>query len=90
MGSRFLPGREALQSPAIYQKNIQPAVVVVVIKSDTATGCLQQVLVLVFAAVNGFCVEPGLARNVNKTQSQASYFRGFFFWKIPGLREKRS
>src|SRR5258708_19319152 len=39
----LLSGGKTFQAPAVYQKNIQPAVVVVVIKSDAATCGLQQV-----------------------------------------------
>ena len=57
---RLLPLRKALQPRAVHQENIQPAVVVVVVKRHAATGRLQQIFILVLAAKNGFGVQPSL------------------------------
>ncbi len=71
MRGGFLSGREAFQTRAVHQENIQPAVVVVVVESDAAAGGLQQIFVLVLAAVDGFGVESGFAGDVDEAQSQA-------------------
>ena len=42
------------------------------VKSNAAPGGLEQIFVLVLAAVDGFRVEPRLARHVDKAQSEPS------------------
>src|SRR5947208_14267958 len=66
MRSGFLSGGEAFEAPAVHEKNIQPAVVVVIIEGDTAASGLEKIFILVFAAENCFGVETGFARVVEK------------------------
>src|SRR6185295_10303054 len=42
MGSRLLSSGEALQAPAVDQKNIQPAIIVIIVKRHAATRGLQK------------------------------------------------
>ena len=67
---RLLPLRKSFQPPAIHEKNIQPPVVVVVVKRHAASGRFQQIFVLVLAAKNRLGVQPSFFRNVQKTQPQ--------------------
>src|SRR6185437_414522 len=84
-------GREALEAPAVDQKNIQPAIVVIIVERHAATRGLKEIFVLVFAAVDGFRVEPGLARHVDKAQSQASDgFCRLFCRGVQRLRPQRT
>src|SRR5229473_2372588 len=66
MRSGFLSGRETFEAPAVDKKNVQPAVVVVIVESDAAAGGFEKILVLVLAAVNGFGVQAGFARDVKE------------------------
>src|SRR5260370_31402853 len=66
MRIRFLPSRKTFEAPAVDEENIQPAVAVVIVESDTATGGFEKVFVFVFAAEDGFCVQAGLTRNVEE------------------------
>ena len=58
--------RKTFEAPAIDEKNIKPAVIVVIVESDTAAGGFEKVFVFVLAAENGFCIQAGLARNVEE------------------------
>ncbi len=58
MAARFLPCRKAFQTPAIHQENVQPAVVVVIVKGQAASGGFEQILVLMLAAIDGLYVNP--------------------------------
>ena len=42
---RFLASREPIKTPAIDQKNIEVAIVVIVVKGQSAAGCFQQVFI---------------------------------------------
>src|SRR5258708_1559985 len=66
MRNRFLASRKTFEAPAVDEENIQPAVVVVIVKSDTAAGGFEKVFVFVLATENGFGVQAGLARNVEE------------------------
>src|SRR6266850_7855872 len=70
MRGRFLPRRKTFESPAVYEKNIQPTVVVVIVEGDTAPGGLEQISILVFAAEDSFGVEAGFARDVEEADTQ--------------------
>ena len=52
----FAAGGEAFEARSVHQENVEPAVVVVVIERDSAASGLQQVFVLMLAAVNGIRV----------------------------------
>src|SRR5438876_12170580 len=62
-GKTFEPG-------AIYQKNIEPAVVVVVVEGNAATRGFEQILVLVFSAKDCFRIQAGLARNIQEANAK--------------------
>ena len=68
------PARKSFQPPAVYQEDIQPSVVVVVVKSQAATGGFEQILVLVLTAVNGFDGQAGFFYNVDEADTQRSAF----------------
>jgi len=53
----LLSGGKSFEARAVDEKNIEPAVVVVVIERDSAAGSFEQVFVLIFTAEGGFGVE---------------------------------
>src|SRR5208282_6898916 len=55
---RLLTLGESFQPPSIHKKNVQPAIVVVIVERQPATRRLQQILILAYVAVNRFDVEP--------------------------------
>src|ERR1700730_9164322 len=72
MRRRLLPSRKSLQPPSIHQKNIQPSVVVVIVKSYSTTRRLQQIFVFVLPAKNRLGIQPRFLSHIHKTQSQWS------------------
>jgi hypothetical protein len=70
MRSAFLSSGKSFETPAIHQKNIQPAVVVEIVESYAATGGLEEIFVLVLPTENRFGVEAGFARDVEKCHAE--------------------
>ena len=70
MRVRLLAFWKTFQPPSVHQKNIQPAVVVIVIESDAATCSLKQIFILVFATEDGFRVQTGLFADVREVDAQ--------------------
>src|SRR5439155_1759819 len=66
----FLTGGKIFEAPAVDQKNVQPAVVVVVVERDAAAGGFEKIFVLVLAAENGFGVESGFTRNIEEGNAE--------------------
>jgi len=62
----LLAGGKAFEARAVDEKNVQPAVVVVIIEGDAAAGGFEEILVLVLAAENGLGVEAGFPRDVEE------------------------
>ena len=71
MRSGLLSGREALKARAIHQKNVEPAVVVVIVESDATTRGLEQIFILMLAAVDGFCIQSRLAGDIGEAEPRA-------------------
>ena len=61
MRSRLLAGWKSFEPPTVHQKNVQPAVVVVIVKCNAAAGGFEQIFVFVLAAIDCFRVEAGRA-----------------------------
>src|ERR1700676_519076 len=72
MRRRLLPRRKSFQPPSIHQKNIQPPVVVVIVKSHSTTRRFQQIFIFVLPAKNRLGVQPRFLSHIHKTQSQWS------------------
>src|SRR6266850_5638563 len=70
MRSGFLSGGKTFEAPAVDEKNVEPAVLVVIVESDAAAGGFEKIFVLVLAAVNGFGVQAGFARDVKKGNAE--------------------
>jgi hypothetical protein len=70
MRSGFLSSGETFETPAVDKKYVQPAVVVVVVESDAAACGFEKILVLVLAAVDGFGIQAGCARDVKKGNAE--------------------
>ena len=72
MRGGLLAGGEAFQARAVHQKNIEPAVVVVIVEGDAAAGGFEQIFILVLAAENRFGVESGFFRDVDEIDARAA------------------
>jgi len=53
VAARLLAGGEALQTPAIYQENVQPAILLIIVKGQAEAGGFGKLFVLPFPAING-------------------------------------
>src|SRR2546427_6203749 len=77
MRRRLLAPGETFQPRSIHQENVEPAVVVVIIKSNAAASGLKQIFVLVLAAVDCFGIQPRLAGDIDKTYAEiGGFWRG--------------
>src|SRR4029077_21213679 len=86
----LLAGGKAFQPRAIHQENIEPAIVVVIVEGDAATGGLQQIFVFVLAAKNHFGVEAGFFRDVYEIDPERrGRWRCWRRWFSAGVLEKR-
>src|SRR5437667_6011710 len=74
MGRWFLALGETFQARSVHQENVEPAVVVVIIKSNAAASGLKQIFVLVLAAVDCFGIQPRLAGDIEKTYAEIGGF----------------
>src|SRR5216684_1594874 len=70
MRRRFGASGETFEARSVHQKYIEPSVVIVVVKGDAATRGLQQILILVLAAENGFYIQAGLASHVYEAHAE--------------------
>src|SRR6476646_10335854 len=70
MAGRLLACRKSRQRRAVNEEYIEPAVVVVIVKSDPAPGRFEKIFVFVLAAEDGFRVESGFSRDVHKRAAQ--------------------
>jgi len=70
----LLPLGKTFEARAVDEKDVEPAVVVVIVESDATTGGLEKIFVFVFAAVDGFCVEAGLFGDVEKCYAEGRRF----------------
>ena len=77
IADRFFARGETLKAPAIHQKDIQPAVVIEVVKSGAASGGLQQIFVLVHSAENDLGVQARFARHIDELHVQSRFFFGW-------------
>src|SRR5579872_4656152 len=80
MRSGFTACREAFEARAVYQKNVEPSVVVVIVKGNPASRCFQQIFVLMFAAVDGLRIQTGFARDVEKADAQVRVRCWLLLW----------
>ena len=84
MRSRLTAGGEAFETRTVHEKNVEPAIVVVVVERNSATGCFEQIFVLVFAAEDRLGIQAGFAPHVEEGDSEIvarrrNFFRGFRF-----------
>jgi len=70
MRGGLLAGGEAFEARAVDEKNVEPAVVVVVVEGDAAAGGFEEIFVFVLAAEDGFGVEAGFAGNVEEGDAE--------------------
>src|SRR5207249_4346643 len=74
MGRWLLALGETFQARSVHQENVEPAVVVVIVKSHAAASGLKQIFVLVLAAVDCFGVQSGFAGDIDKTYAEIGGF----------------
>src|SRR5213080_1321951 len=74
MGRWLLALGETFQARSVHQENVEPAVVVVIIKSNAAASGLKQIFVLVLVAVDCFGVQSGFAGDIDKTYAEIGVF----------------
>src|SRR5437667_9654309 len=74
MRRRLLAPGETFQVRSIHKKNIQPAIVIVIVKSHAAARGLKQSFVLVLAAVDCFGIQSRLAVNIDKSYAEIGGF----------------
>src|SRR5262249_25450671 len=72
MRGRRLPRRKTFEARAVHQKNIEPAIVVVVVESDAAARRFEQIFVFMFAAKDRFDVEASLLRYVDEADAEVA------------------
>src|SRR5947199_7832300 len=60
---------KTFKARAVDQENIEPAVVVVVVKGDAAARGFEQIFVFVLAAENGLCIQTGFAAHIDEDHS---------------------
>jgi len=85
----FLPGGETFEAGAVDEKNVQPAVVVVIVERDAAAGGFEKIFIFVLAAENGFGVEAGFARDVEKGNAKIVVGGGGArLWRNVALRKE--
>jgi len=69
MRSGLVARWKAFEARSVYQENIQPAVIVVIVKGDSAAGRFEQVFVFVLAAENCFDVQARVFGDVDEAHS---------------------
>src|ERR1035438_3217677 len=69
---------EAFQPPAVYKKDVQPSIVVVVVEGQTTTRRLEKVLVFIDAAVDGFDFQSRAPYDIHETDTQRCALNGRF------------
>ena len=67
--ARFLAFGEAFQTRAVYDKDVEPAVVVVIVEGNSAAGRLEQIFVLVLSAKDGFGIQARFRCDINETHA---------------------
>lgn len=70
MRSRLASGWKAFQPRSIHKKNIEPAVVVVIVKSYAATRGFEEIFIFVLAAKNCFRIQSGLTPDIDEAHAQ--------------------
>ena len=81
MGCGFASRGKAFKARAIHDKDIEPAVIVVIVEGDAASRGFEQILVLVFTAKDGFDVQPGGARDIEEADAEIGRNCGYGFFR---------
>jgi len=71
-----LPRRKTFEARAVHEKNIEPAVVVVIVESDAAAGRFEQIFIFVLAAEKRFDIEASFFRDVDEADSEVARLGG--------------
>ena len=78
----FAASGKALETKAIYDENVEPAVVIVIVERYPTASGFEQILVLVFSPKDGFDVQAGFACDVTEADAEIGWRRGFFLTDI--------
>src|SRR5579862_9612740 len=84
MGSRRAAGGKALKPGTVHQEDIEPAIVVVIVKSDAASGGFEEIFIFVFAAEDGFRIQTRFTANVQEADAKVGTLC-LFRWRRIGL-----
>src|ERR1700693_3544407 len=71
---RLMVFGESFEPPAIYEKDIQPAIVVIVIKSEAAAGGFEKIFIFFHAAVNSFDIKARTFDDIHEADAQRRPF----------------
>src|SRR5215469_1328231 len=69
MRDRFLSLWETLQAGTIHHKNVEPAIVIVVIKRNSTTRRFEQIFILVLATKESLDVQARLLRHIDEADA---------------------
>ena len=65
-----LPAGKAFEACAIHQEDVEPAIVVVIVKGDATPGRFQQIFILMLSAEDGLCVQARLTSYIEKADAE--------------------
>jgi hypothetical protein len=66
----LLASGKTLEAHSVDQEDVQPAIVVVIVESDTAAGGFEQIFVLMLATKDRLGVEARFSSNIQETDTQ--------------------
>src|ERR1700722_11970218 len=79
------PGGKPPNPRAVHQKNVEPAVVVVIVESHAAACGFEQILVFLLGSENSFHVQARLASYVEKADAGIRGLRTGIPWRVSFL-----
>jgi hypothetical protein len=85
----FLSFGKSFEACTVHQKDIQPAIVVVVVECDTATRGLEKILIPMLAAIDCLCVQASFASDVQKVDTEIGFQRLFWFLVVSAEKPAR-
>src|SRR5579875_1548993 len=72
MAVRRIATGKPLKPPSIDQEKINPSIIVVIVEGEAATGGLQQIFVMAYAAIDCHCIQAGFLYDVVELHTQRS------------------
>jgi hypothetical protein len=78
MTARFLAGGETFQAPAVDEKYVKPAIVIVIVEREATASGFKQIFILAFAPVGSFDGQARLLDDIDEIDAEGSSFDGRF------------